>query len=38
MKSTMRERPKVDRVACPWTIARLIDDSHHAWCRHDAHT
>lgn len=26
MKWVTRERPKVDRVACPWLIARFIDD------------
>src|SRR6185369_10012351 len=25
MKWVTRERPKVDRVACPWLIARFID-------------
>lgn len=25
MKWITRERPKVDRVACPWLIARFID-------------
>jgi hypothetical protein len=27
MKWITRERPKVDRVACPWLIARFIDQS-----------
>jgi hypothetical protein len=27
MKWITRERPKVDRVACPWLIARFIDES-----------
>lgn len=27
MKWITRERPKIDRVACPWLIARFIDDS-----------
>lgn len=27
MKWVTRERPKIDRVACPWLIARFIDDS-----------
>lgn len=26
MKWVTRERPKVDRIACPWLIARFIDD------------
>lgn len=26
MKWITRERPKIDRVACPWLIARFIDD------------
>ena len=26
MKWGTRERPKVDRIACPWLIARFIDD------------
>jgi len=26
MKWVSRERPKIDRVACPWLIARFIDD------------
>ena len=26
MKWITRERPKVDRIACPWLIARFIDD------------
>ena len=25
MKWVTRERPKIDRVACPWLIARFID-------------
>jgi hypothetical protein len=25
MKWITRERPKIDRIACPWLIARLID-------------
>ena len=25
MKWITRERPKVDRIACPWLIARFID-------------
>src|SRR3954471_13240415 len=25
MKWVTRERPKIDRIACPWLIARLID-------------
>lgn len=27
MKWITRERPKIDRVACPWLIARFIDDT-----------
>ena len=27
MKWITRERPKIDRVACPWLIARFIDDN-----------
>ena len=27
MKWVTRERPKIDRVACPWLIARFIDES-----------
>ena len=26
MKWITRERPKIDRVACPWLIARFIDN------------
>lgn len=26
MKWITRQRPKIDRVACPWLIARFIDD------------
>lgn len=26
MKWITRERPKIDRVACPWLIARFIDE------------
>jgi hypothetical protein len=26
MKWVTRERPKIDRIACPWLIARFIDD------------
>ena len=25
MKWVTRERPKIDRVACPWLIARFVD-------------
>ncbi|MBV5782651.1 chromate resistance protein, partial [Pseudomonas aeruginosa] len=25
MKWITRERPKIDRIACPWLIARFID-------------
>jgi hypothetical protein len=27
MKWVTRERPKIDRIACPWLIARFIDPS-----------
>ena len=27
MKWITRERPKIDRIACPWLIARFIDDT-----------
>ena len=27
MKWVTREHPKIDRVACPWLIARFIDDA-----------
>ena len=27
MRWITRERPKIDRVACPWLIARFIDDN-----------
>ncbi len=27
MKWITRERPKVDRIACPWLIARFIDNA-----------
>ena len=27
MRWITRERPKVDRVACPWLVARFIDDA-----------
>ena len=27
MKWIIRERPKIDRIACPWLIARFIDES-----------
>jgi len=27
MKWVTRERPKIDRIACPWLIARFIDHS-----------
>jgi hypothetical protein len=25
MKRITRERPKIDRIACPWLVARFID-------------
>ena len=25
MKWVTRERPKIDRIACPWLVARFID-------------
>ena len=27
MKWITRERPKIERIACPWLIARFIDDA-----------
>jgi len=27
MKWVTRERPKIDRIACPWLIARFIDEN-----------
>ncbi|MBU66342.1 hypothetical protein ACUXAV_005864 [Cupriavidus metallidurans] len=27
MKWITRERPKIDRIACPWLIARFVDDA-----------
>ena len=27
MKWITRERPKIDRIACPWLIARFIDSA-----------
>ena len=27
MKGITRERPKIDRIACPWLVARFIDTS-----------
>lgn len=27
MKWVTRERPKIDRIACPWLITRFIDDA-----------
>jgi hypothetical protein len=27
MKWVTRERPKIDRIACPWLVARFIDES-----------
>lgn len=27
MKWVTRERPKIDRIACPWLIAKFIDDA-----------
>ena len=43
MKRITRERPKIDRIACPWLIACYIDreperhgmvmyDALYAWC------
>jgi len=26
MKWITRERPKIDRIACPWLVTRFIDD------------
>jgi hypothetical protein len=27
MKWITRERPKIDRIACPWLVARFVDDN-----------
>jgi hypothetical protein len=27
MKWVTRERPRIDRIACPWLVARFIDDA-----------
>lgn len=27
MKWITRERPKIDRIACPWLVARFIDEA-----------
>jgi hypothetical protein len=27
MKWVTRERPKIDRIACPWLIAQFIDET-----------
>jgi hypothetical protein len=27
MKWVTRERPKIDRIACPWLVARFIDET-----------
>ena len=27
MKWVTRERPKIDRIACPWLIARFVDQA-----------
>jgi hypothetical protein len=27
MKWVTRERPKIDRIACPWLVARFVDES-----------
>jgi len=27
MKWVTRERPKIDRIACPWLIARFVDEA-----------
>ena len=27
MKWITRERPKIDRIACPWLVARFVDES-----------
>lgn len=27
MKWVTRERPKIDRIACPWLVARFIDEA-----------
>ena len=31
MKWVTRERPKIDRIACPWLIARFIDKAPEFW-------
>ena len=31
MKWITRERPKIDRIACPWLIARFIDPAPEFW-------
>ena len=36
MKWVTRERPKIDRIACPWLIARFIDkDAEFLYVRSD---
>ncbi len=27
MKWVTRERPKIDRIACPWPVTRFIDEA-----------
>ena len=27
MKWITRERPKIDRIACPWLVARFVDEA-----------
>lgn len=27
MKRITRERPKIDRIACPWLVTRFIDEA-----------
>lgn len=27
MKWVTRERPKIDRIACPWLVTRFIDEA-----------
>ncbi len=27
MKWITRERPKIDRIACPWLVTRFVDES-----------
>lgn len=31
MKWITRKRPKIDRIACPWLIARYMAGGHAGW-------